>query len=1631
MKQIRILFLTLFCAVLPATGVYAQGHLAYPVDLNVQIIPPYNVCIRDLAPVNRFRVTVLMRDMYHANYQFKIQMKVKDITGSSIVFSTLSDEFIATPGVSELLSASALLEGLFKESNIETGKRYARRCFPEGSYIFTFQVVDSKKKTPVSREFQTFVYLEQGDVPRLLFPQNRASLDPVSNEIINFNWQMPYYIGVPQEFTLNVYEIQGDNTPEFTVQSGQPLFTSTPTFLTTEQVPRTAGGFQEGHRYAWQVCLTDKNMRSYPNRGCSEVFSFTYRKRTEVAFPVTTPPAPEKKINTALPEIAITKTPEGDGETGVCWEGGNPEQYDGYIVEVRKNGDDTWVKTTVPDGDETCVTLSNLKTKTPYEVRVQGYKEGQEISYGKYSDTKNFQIDIPDPEDQSCGDPLPTISAEVKTGVQKGQLFSANGYKVIIDEITPGSDNAFSGTGYIEFPLLPIYSLKVEFTNIKINTDNQLLSGTVKTVSNESTALMLDLNRFLNKGYGGGADAPVEEPKVNNKYSTLEDANRNLEKIQEGEWVQVTGTDDTTQEMYVKSNGALQQIGTVVPGAGYYANNGSVNSTAQIIFKGVGNIAFDNDKDGYFREINRTKDTYEKLLLGNYIVPWVAMNPGRIEKLDTEKKGDANLAEKEYIIPLDGGNILKLLSDDTRVTISGAAANTTTEIFAIAKVNGGSTKEVVGKVKLANYAKKEKKVVLVPVRRDVSTINGHEIQSKLNNIYGRLGIHFTVTVADRFGDGEEYDFLQDGLQVLDKSFFGNETAEMKELRLAYYAENAGNIEKNAAYLFVIDIANIAGVQGDMPRGKSVGYIFDNSSNFNNGRLVAHELAHGLFTLEHVFNRIYGNLQEGSTNNLMDYCSDDFLAAWQWKIIDNHPFVWNFLEGDEDAMSKIITIIGKIDKIDNILCSIEVKTDSYFKIETGRIIKFTDEQINKITGIYINEKGYLSQLKGNEGQLYRPSFNFTIENNAITETKYTGKFICFDCINNLPEEEKKKKKIEITTVLGGKIYEGDLNDFYLLQLTQDKNFVECQPELSIITVNENFECTKKAITEDDCKLLDDIFSGPCSEKFIKELSSIISSIPRDNDGFVRENLREKLNIATECTLEKLSPENRKRLYDFLFVNSQVADPYSTSHKYLSYQFPHIGKDDNQDYLLLALLRTAKEEEQKWLITFLKNENKNRNTFITDPRKRIKTHLDALIKGIPDNQLVSCAIPALITIYNYIVRSGTKPIDDTFTVNIDGKTIVNRLADNPIMFYYENLAQTRNKFTVENIDVTCDGLEMTLNTDNILCVKQNGYFTINGEELPYNEEYNIHPWQPVKTIFAKDMTDIDPRFKIGSRMEVPAILLYAYYEIAQRDVNDQNIAIVTASATALLSGYGIAVAGKLTFATVFQGIVYAASIIDLALLVSEDTQDLSSQQRDNIKTFRTIYNWLSLAEGGINIYTSLSKVVKIPFNGLLLNSSSLSKLLVDLNVPSKTFKQIKVNGKTYRAATFWKKNPDLNEIKHYISADGKYYIKYDNTDGQMLLFDAKNKKALGFGVDQVGELKNATGEKFDIFIANLKTTAPKGEALSDGTQILYKGNLNVSFEPYKPQTDIRFDEIDIQDVILIYLNLKGLIEGQNEP
>ncbi|MDR0573556.1 MAG: AHH domain-containing protein, partial [Tannerella sp.] len=96
-------------------------------------------------------------------------------------------------------------------------------------------------------------------------------------------------------------------------------------------------------------------------------------------------------------------------------------------------------------------------------------------------------------------------------------------------------------------------------------------------------------------------------------------------------------------------------------------------------------------------------------------------------------------------------------------------------------------------------------------------------------------------------------------------------------------------DKEALYLFFVD--KVTGKEGDyagyMPLQYQSGFIYDNPS----AMIIAHELAHGAFTLYHTFSSDQFIASQGATANLMDYTNGTELWKHQWQLISNPKNLW--------------------------------------------------------------------------------------------------------------------------------------------------------------------------------------------------------------------------------------------------------------------------------------------------------------------------------------------------------------------------------------------------------------------------------------------------------------------------------------------------------------------------------------------------------------------------------------------------------------------------------------------------------------------------------------------------------------------------------------------------------------------
>jgi hypothetical protein len=87
----------------------------------------------------------------------------------------------------------------------------------------------------------------------------------------------------------------------------------------------------------------------------------------------------------------------------------------------------------------------------------------------------------------------------------------------------------------------------------------------------------------------------------------------------------------------------------------------------------------------------------------------------------------------------------------------------------------------------------------------------------------------------------------------------------------------------------------------MPREKDgqFGFVFaGGAAQSIINKTIAHELGHGVFTLEHAFDNKVGLPNEGE--NLMDYSTTGIkLFKYQWDVVARPGVVWGIAEGDDE------------------------------------------------------------------------------------------------------------------------------------------------------------------------------------------------------------------------------------------------------------------------------------------------------------------------------------------------------------------------------------------------------------------------------------------------------------------------------------------------------------------------------------------------------------------------------------------------------------------------------------------------------------------------------------------------------------------------------------------------------------
>ncbi|MBF7093605.1 hypothetical protein IUY40_18905, partial [Flavobacterium sp. ALJ2] len=520
--------------------------------------------------------------------------------------------------------------------------------------------------------------------------------------------------------------------------------------------------------------------------------------------------------------------------------------------------------------------------------------------------------------------------------------------------------------------------IAVEFNDITINTDYQLIGGVVETSYNPDWKNVVDVEDFTGEGQGGQIEkeVPFEISDI------VVDANGDiLVNGKNGEQVTIPGGKDTvitdsTGKIYnvdKDGNGTNEPTARAEGGKSTAENTDGVDKNGKITeftAKGI-TIAFSNIEDPDKNKGSKyafdvmpkgVPTALEKLYkkVGTVALPYKAVVNGNSDILQAiVSVTDSNIKLDSIVFKTEnGGKVDAVRNDKTfRLTVKGKLTYAEEQI--LATIKQGDKWKVIGAFMLVHISPKEVNVALVPTYA-ISQSKLDAIISNTQAIYSKVGVKINFTKQP----------------ILDISTVvsGNTIQTEKNTLTSTYSTVQQNIntwykgDGNSYVLFITDKASSTGQDGYMRLNGQFGYVFNSA----NDKTAAHELGHGIFKLEHPFEKY--KTSESGTDFLMDYSSGTVLNHLDWKQINDPAFkIYSF---QSQASGE------HIDK------DFVVKEDSYFLTPSNKLIK-----LSKGTQIIFTcdqpqhyQNGALFSFKTPDGFYWHDTTKF-----ALNEKTFNGYF----------------------------------------------------------------------------------------------------------------------------------------------------------------------------------------------------------------------------------------------------------------------------------------------------------------------------------------------------------------------------------------------------------------------------------------------------------------------------------------------------------------------------------------------------------------------------------------------------------------------------------------------------------------
>jgi len=882
-----------------SAGTFAQN---YPVQLTAQLVAPFSGYIPDYSNPGeeKLKLLFLFTDFTKPSYNVKLKISIQG-QGISIQSKPYFYDGPHTlqPGIPFELSGTDLFNLLNTQnldfSGISKAQYEQKKVLPEGFYTICVTAYDFNNPTPiaVSNAACAQAWMVLSDPPFLNLPLCSSTVTTSNPQQQTFSFTQ-MNMGSPNsaantEYVFELWEVRPQGAvANNVVQTVPPIYSYTTSF-TTINYGITEPPLLPGMEYAWRVKAQDITGRDYfKNNGYSQVCTFTYGSALD-------------GLNL---DLNLHAQPVSQRQIKTWWD--SLSNFSSYRLEFRKAGSGgNWFPVTTVNAR---VRILDLEPQTTYEFRVKG--ESIEFTSEFSSPVNATTQPMPD---YQCGE-LPIFPTNTNfvplQQANVGMIWQVGQFEMLVTTVlNPVSPTGvYSGFGKIKMPF--INDVYCGFTNITVSNEQVVVQGKVN-------ALTKGIDAWVNSNGVGNIQNGTEDAEVHtNTTLTTGDILPNYNNgtvVVGGTTYSYTPNGLTIEDgsgnlFIVTADGQVINAGTSGGGQGAVpdSKNFIVTDKGVVSFTGGSKQLYGIDKykhasliNYYLTVRNLTSDEREP-------VDWKSVMAQKYDVIDLTFQLQGGLKADSVLFRTGTGTLYKPqgTGNTRQLYIIGSKHGDVQELFACYRYSKDSLVNI-AKINIAAYGEAKNKVTLVALGSGIS-IDKVNLQKQLNDIYKQSVATWEVDVAPAISVSDTmWDKDGNGRINTGSDLFSRYSSELKAINK--YVRSQTYYKANEYYLVIsskpTDSLSV-GLLGEMPRGRNIGYLFTSTPT---ATLVAHELGHGAFALEHSFE---GNatLPKNTSACLMDYPEGtptgqngtELYKGKYWDYVHNPVTVIGLLEGDDEG-----------------------------------------------------------------------------------------------------------------------------------------------------------------------------------------------------------------------------------------------------------------------------------------------------------------------------------------------------------------------------------------------------------------------------------------------------------------------------------------------------------------------------------------------------------------------------------------------------------------------------------------------------------------------------------------------------------------------------------------------------------